>query len=285
MPEANRIRVPDLESKKRRGERIAMLTAYDYTMARLMDRAGIDVVLVGDSLGMVVLGYQTTLPVTLDAMVHHTRAVSRGTERALVVADMPFLTFQVSVPKAVRNAGRLIQEGGAAAVKLEGGGAVVEAAARLVEVGIPVMGHLGLVPQSVHQLGGFRRQATLDEDAEQLLADAHALEDAGAFAVVLKSIPAEVARGVTKELHIPTIGIGAGPYCDGQVLVSYDMLGLSQDGVPAFVKRYGELGDQTIAAVRAYADDVRNGRFPAPRRQSPTRVLALAEASAEDGAE
>jgi len=285
MPEANRIRVPDLESKKRRGERIAMLTAYDYTMARLMDRAGIDVMLVGDSLGMVVLGYQTTLPVTLDAMVHHTRAVSRGTERALVVADMPFLTFQVSVPEAVRNAGRLIQEGGAAAVKLEGGGAVVEVAARLVEVGIPVMGHLGLVPQSVHQLGGFRRQATLDEDAEQLLADAHALEDAGAFAVVLESIPAEVARAVTKELHIPTIGIGAGPYCDGQVLVSYDMLGLSQDGVPAFVKRYGELGDQTIAAVRAYADDVRNGRFPAPRRQAPTPVLALAEASAEDGAE
>ena len=281
MPEANRIRVPDLESKKRRGERIAMLTAYDYTMARLLDRAGIDVMLVGDSLGMVVLGYETTLPVTLDAMVHHTRAVSRGAERALVVADMPFLTFQLSVPEAVRNAGRLIQEGGAAAVKMEGGGAVVEAAARLVEVGIPVMGHLGLVPQSVHQLGGFRRQATLDEDAGQLLADAHALEAAGAFAVVLESIPAEVARGVTKELRIPTIGIGAGPYCDGQVLVSYDMLGLSQDGVPAFVKRYAELGDQTVAAVRAYADDVRTGRFPAPHQRAPAPVLALAEDGAE----
>jgi 3-methyl-2-oxobutanoate hydroxymethyltransferase len=278
MPEAQRIRVPDLEAKKRRGERIAMLTAYDYTMARLLDRAGIDVMLVGDSLGMVVLGYETTLPVTLDAMVHHTRAVSRGVERALVVADMPFLTFQVSVSEAVRNAGRLIQEGGAAAVKIEGAGAVVEVAARLIEVGIPVMGHLGLVPQSVHQLGGFRRQATLDEDAEQLLADAQALEEAGAFAVVLESIPAEVARAVTKELRIPTIGIGAGPYCDGQVLVSYDMLGLSQNGVPAFVKRYADLGDQTVAAVRAYADDVRTGRFPAPQQRAPTPALAEVEA-------
>jgi 3-methyl-2-oxobutanoate hydroxymethyltransferase len=278
MPEAQRIRVPDLEAKKRRGERIAMLTAYDYTMARLLDRAGIDVMLVGDSLGMVVLGYETTLPVTLDAMVHHTRAVSRGVERALVVADMPFLTFQVSVSEAVRNAGRLIQEGGAAAVKIEGAGAVVEVAARLIEVGIPVMGHLGLVPQSVHQLGGFRRQATLDEDAEQLLADAQALEEAGAFAVVLESIPAEVASAVTKELRIPTIGIGAGPYCDGQVLVSYDMLGLSQNGVPAFVKRYADLGDQTVAAVRAYADDVRTGRFPAPQQRAPTPALAEVEA-------
>ena len=278
MPEGKRIRVPDLESKKRRGERIAMLTAYDYTMARLLDRAGIDVMLVGDSLGMVVLGYETTLPVTLDAMVHHTRAVSRGAQRALVVADMPFLTFQVSVSESVRNAGRLIQEGGAAAVKIEGGGAVVEAAARLVKVGIPVMGHLGLVPQSVHQLGGFRRQATLDEDAGRLLADAHALEDAGAFAVVLESIPAEVAHAVTKELRIPTIGIGAGPYCDGQVLVSYDMLGLSQDAVPSFVKRYGELGEDTVAAVRAYAGDVRSGHFPAP---APILAEVVAGAEAE----
>jgi 3-methyl-2-oxobutanoate hydroxymethyltransferase len=216
MPEANRIRVPDLESKKRRGEPIAMLTAYDYTMARLLDRAGIDVMLVGDSLGMVVLGYETTLPVTLDAMVHHTRAVSRGTAAGAGGGRHALSDFQVSVPEAVRNAGRLIQEGGAAAVKMEGGGAVVEVAARLVEVGIPVMGHLGLVPQSVHQLGGFRRQATLEEDAEQLLADAHALEAAGAFAVVLESIPAEVARGVTAELRIPTIGIGAGRTATGR---------------------------------------------------------------------
>src|ERR1019366_7655045 len=202
------------------------------------------------------LGYETTLPVTLDAMVHHTRAVSRGTRRALVVADMPFLTYQVSVAEALRNAGRLIQEGGAAAVKIEGGGASVEAASRMVEAGIPVMGHLGLLPQSVHQLGGFRQQATLDADAEQLLADAQALEEAGAFAIVLESIPAEVARAVTADLHIPTIGIGAGPHCDGQVLVSYDMLGLSQDGVPSFVKRYADLGEQTVSAAQSYADDV-----------------------------
>jgi 3-methyl-2-oxobutanoate hydroxymethyltransferase len=277
MPEAKRIRVPDLEAKKRRGEKIAMLTAYDYTMARLLDRAGIEVLLVGDSLGMVVLGHETTLPVTLDAMVHHTSAVSRGVRRALVVADMPFLTYQVSVPEAVRNAGRLVQEGGAAGVKIEGGGAVVEAAARLAEVGIPVMGHLGLVPQSVHQLGGYRQQARLEEDAELLLADAHALEEAGVFAVVLESIPAEVAKTVTAELRIPTIGIGAGPHCDGQVLVSYDMLGLSQDAVPSFVKRYTDLGEQTVAAAKAYADDVRAGRYPAADQRAPKPALVEAK--------
>ena len=262
MAEAKRVRLPDLQAKKQRGEPIAMLTAYDYTMARLLDRAGIEVLLVGDSLGMVVLGYETTLPVTLDAMVHHTRAVSRGSRRALVVADMPFLTYQVTVPEALRNAGRLIQEGGAAAVKIEGGGAVVEAAARLVEAGIPVMGHLGLLPQSVHQLGGFRQQAKLREEADTLLADARALQRAGAFAIVLESIPPEVARAVTAEMRIPTIGIGAGPHCDGQVLVSHDMLGLSQDAVPPFVRRYAELGEEVVAAAQAYAAEVRSGRFP-----------------------
>lgn len=278
MPEPRQVRAPDLEAKKGRGEKIAMLTAYDYTMARLLDRAGIDVLLVGDSLGMVVLGHETTLPVTLDAMVHHTSAVRRGTRRALLVADMPFLTFQVSIHETLRNAGRLIQEGGAAAVKLEGGGAVVETAARLVETGIPVMGHLGLVPQSVHRLGGYRQQAKLEEDAEQLLCDAHALEDAGAFAIVLESIPAEVAKTVTAELRIPTIGIGAGPCCDGQVLVSYDMLGLSQDTVPPFVKRYAELGAQAIAAARMYAEDVRQERYPAPeQRAAKTNTLAEAK--------
>jgi 3-methyl-2-oxobutanoate hydroxymethyltransferase len=268
-----RVRLPDLEAKKRRGEKIAMLTAYDYTMARLLDRAGIDVLLVGDSLGMVVLGYETTLPVTLDAMVHHTRAVSRGAERALVVADMPFLTYQLGVEEALRNAGRLIQEGGAAAVKIEGGGASVEVASRLVEAGIPVMGHLGLLPQHVHQLGGFRQQARLEADAEQLLADAQALEEAGAFAVVLESIPASVAAAVTADLQIPTIGIGAGPDCDGQVLVSYDMLGLSQDGVPPFVRRYADLGGQTVAAAKAYADDVRAGRFPAATQRTAADLV------------
>jgi len=277
MPEVKRIRLPDLEAKKQRGERIAMLTAYDYTMARLLDRARIDILLVGDSLGMVVLGYETTLPVTLDAMVHHTRAVSRGAKRALVVADLPFLTYQVSLPETVRNAGRLLQEGGAAAVKIEGGGPIVEAAARLVEVGIPVMGHLGLLPQSVHQLGGFRQQATMEEDAAQLRADALALQEAGAFAVVLESIPAELAREVTAELRIPTIGIGAGPHCDGQVLVSYDMLGLSQDSVPPFVRRYADLGDEIVAAAAAYAGDVRAGHFPAPNRRAAAPVLAEAK--------
>jgi 3-methyl-2-oxobutanoate hydroxymethyltransferase len=210
-------------------------------------------------------------------MVHHTRAVSRGAARALVVADMPFLTYQVSLEEALRNAGRLIQDGGAAAVKLEGGGPAVEACARLVESGIPVMGHLGLLPQSVHQLGGFRPQAQQETDAGQLLADAQALEQAGAFAIVLESIPAEVARAVTADLQIPTIGIGAGPYCDGQVLVSFDMLGLSQDGVPPFVRRYADLGEQAVAAAQAYADDVRNSRFPTVGRRKQDEVLAGAK--------
>jgi len=241
-----------------------MLTAYDATMARLLDRSGIDVLLVGDSLGMVILGCDTTIPVTLEAMIHHTRAVTRGASRALVVADMPFLTCQVSVSEAVRNAGRLLQEGGAAAVKIEGGRAVVEAVARLVDIGIPVMGHLGLLPQSVHQLGGYGPQARLEQDAARLLADAHALEQAGAFAVVLESIPAELAGCVTAELSIPTIGIGAGPHCDGQVLVSYDAFGLFDKFVPPFVKQYARLGELIVEAAKAYAEDVRQGRFPAP---------------------
>ena len=269
MPERTKpIRAPDLKERKRRGEKIAMLTAYDATMARLLDRAGIDVLLVGDSLGMVILGHETTVPVTLEETIHHTRAVSRGARRALVIADMPFLTYQVSVPEAVRNAGRLIQDGRAAAVKLEGGRAVLEVTERLADVGIPVMGHLGLLPQSVHQLGGFRRQATDQPSAEQLIEDAHNLEAAGAFAVVLESIPEEVARAVTTELTIPTIGIGAGPYCDGQVLVSYDALGLFDEFVPPFVKQYAQLGAEIVSAAQAYADDVRASRFPASQRDS-----------------
>jgi 3-methyl-2-oxobutanoate hydroxymethyltransferase len=263
MAEAHkRIRVPDLKEMKRRGEKIAMLTAYDATMARLFDAAGVDVLLVGDSLGMVVLGYETTLPVTLEATLHHTRAVTRGAPRALVVADMPFLSFQTSVADAVRNAGRLLQEGGAVAVKVEGGQPVVETVRRLVEVGIPVMGHLGLTPQSVHRLGGFRRQATEEDDARQLVEDAAALQEAGAFAIVLESIPAEVARRATEELAIPTIGIGAGPHCDGQVLVSYDLLGLS-NYAPPFARKYADLSEAIASAVKAYAEDVRQGRFPA----------------------
>jgi 3-methyl-2-oxobutanoate hydroxymethyltransferase len=259
-----RIRVPDLIERKRRGEKIVVLTAYDASMARILDQAGVDVLLVGDSLGNVILGFDTTLPVTLDAMVHHSAAVSRGATRALVVADMPFLSFQVNVEEAVRNAGRLMRDGGAAAVKLEGGRPVIDAVRRLVSIGIPVMGHLGLLPQSVHQLGGYRQQATREEDAARLLEDALALEAAGAFAIVLEAIPAALAGEVSAALRIPTIGIGAGPHCDGQVLVCYDMLGLSQGIVPPFVKKYAELGESVAKAAENFAEDVRRGRFPAP---------------------
>ena len=267
------VRITNLRDKKRRGEKIVMLTAYDATMARLFDRAGVDVLLVGDSVGMVVLGHDSTLPVTLDAMVHHTAAVSRGTEHALVVADMPFLSFQVSVSEAVKNAGRLMQEGGAAAVKLEGGRPVLDVVRRLTDVGIPVMGHLGLLPQSVHQLGGYGMRGTHPREADTLLADAIALEQAGAFAIVLESIPADLARLVTSRTTVPTIGIGAGVECDGQVLVSHDMLGLFDKFVPSFVKQYANLADTIVNATRAYADDVRTGKFPeVPSGIAGTRV-------------
>ena len=258
----SRVRIPDFQDKKRRGEKLAMLTAYDATMARLLDRAGLDALLVGDSLGMVMLGYETTLPVTLEAMIHHTRAVSRGAQRALVVADMPFLTYQVSLAEAVRHAGRLLQEGGAAAVKLEGGRPVLDAVRRLVDIGIPVMGHLGLLPQSVHQLGGYAQRSTQPGEVDTLVDDAVALEQAGAFAVVLEAIPSEAARLVTARVGIPTIGIGAGPDCDGQILVSYDMLGLFDRFVPSFVKQYARLADTVVTATHAYVDDVRAGRYP-----------------------
>ena len=260
------VRIRDLKEKKQRGEKIAMLTVYDATMARLIDRAGIDVFLVGDSLGMVIEGHDTTLPVTLGAMLHHTRAVSRGTRKALVVADMPFLSYQVSTAEAVRNAGKLIQKGGAAAVKLEGGQSVAETVRRIVDAGIPVMGHVGLLPQHVHKLSGFRMQAKSEHAAEQLLDDARALEQAGAFAVVLESIPADVAKTVTEKLQIPTIGIGAGPHCDGQVLVSYDAFGLNDEAVPPFVKQYASLGESIVDAAQRFADDVRHGTFPESER-------------------
>lgn len=260
-----RVRITDIREMKRRGEKIAMLTAYDAAFARLLEAAGIDILLVGDSLGMVIMGEETTIPVTLDAMVHHTRAVTRGVKRALVVADMPFLTYQASVAEAVHSARRLLQEGGAAAVKMEGGRPVIEAVRRLGEIGIPVMGHLGLTPQSVHRLGGFARQARHEEDAEQLLEDARLLEAAGVFAIVLESIPDGVARRVTESVSVPTIGIGAGPYCDGQVLVCYDAFGLAPEFVPPFVKQYANLGEQIIDAARRYAAEVKEGKFPAVR--------------------
>jgi 3-methyl-2-oxobutanoate hydroxymethyltransferase len=246
-----------LKEMKQRGEKIAMLTAYDALMARLLEQAGIDVLLVGDSLGNVLLGLPNTIPVTLDDMVHHTKAVSRGARRALIVADMPFLTYRITVPETIRNAGRLIQEGGANAVKIEGGQPVAETVARLVDAGIPVMGHLGLNPQSVNQVGGFRQQAKSTEGARRLTEDAQELERAGVFAIVLESIPEELARTVSADLAVPTIGIGAGAYCDGQVLVCYDALGITGDSAPSFAKPYAQLGEEIVAAAQRYAADVK----------------------------
>src|SRR5882724_8805837 len=271
-----KVRVPDLVLMKERGERIVMLTAYDATMARLFDRAGVDLLLIGDSLGNVILGLDTTIPVTLEAMIHHTRAVTRGANRALVVADMPFLTYQVSPEQAMQNAERLFQEGGAAAVKLEGGRTVTETVRRLTQAGLPVMGHVGLTPQHVHQLGGMRQQARSDEAAQELITDALTLEDAGVFALVIEGVPDAVAEVVTSRLRIPTIGIGAGPHCDGQVLVSYDALGLFDKFVPPFVKQYAQLGQMVLNAAQNYANDVREGVFPkgavAGRDRAPVLV-------------
>jgi 3-methyl-2-oxobutanoate hydroxymethyltransferase len=266
-----RVRVPDFQQKKARGEKVVMLTAYDATMARLFDHGGVDALLVGDSLGTVILGHDTTLPVTLDAVLHHSRAVSRGASRALIVADMPFMTYQVSVAEAVRNAGRLLQEGGAEAVKLEGGQPMVETVARLTEVGVPVMGHLGLLPQSVHRVGGFRRRVMNADDVDALAAEALLLEKAGAFAVVLEAVPFDAARIVTEQLAIPTIGIGAGPHCDGQILVSYDMLGLFDQFVPSFVKQYAHLAETILDATHHYVADVKEGRFPQPAAPARAR--------------
>jgi 3-methyl-2-oxobutanoate hydroxymethyltransferase len=276
-PTSKKVRVPDLVGMKERGERIVMLTAYDATMARLLDRAGIDLLLVGDSLGQVILGLDTTIPVTLDAVIHHTRAVARGTSRALVVADMPFLTYQVSAEQALRKAARLFQEGGAAAVKLEGGRSVADAVRRLTAAGLPVMGHVGLTPQHAHRLGGMRQQAREEEAAQELIRDALALEDAGAFAVVVEAVPNAVAEVVTSRLKIPTIGIGAGPHCDGQVLVSYDMLGLFDTFVPKFVRQYAQLGEQIFDAARNYVNDVREGVYPVSAAARRNGAPALVE--------
>ena len=259
-----RVTVPDLKEKKRRGERIAVLTAFDATMARLMDAAGVDVLLVGDSLGMVALGFDSTVPVTLDDMVRHTSAATRVTSHALVAADMPFLSYHTGSTDAVRNAGRLVQEGGAAVVKLEGGAAIAKNVRRIVRAGIPVMGHLGLLPQSINQLGGYRRQATAPGEGDTLLDDARTLEDAGICALVLEMIPPDLAARVTAAVSVPTIGIGAGPDCDGQVLVGYDMLGLTAGAVPSFVRSYAQLGTAVSDAVRAYVHDVQTGSFPGP---------------------
>lgn len=258
----NQVTLATLARKKARGEKIAMLTAYDYPTALLVDAAGVDLTLVGDSLGMEELGYDTTLPVTMDIMVHHAKAVRRGTKRALLVVDMPFLSYQVNADEAVRNAGRLMQEAEAGAVKLEGGVAIAPVIARLVSAGIPVMGHIGFTPQSVHQIG-LKKQGKDEAGAAQVMADAQAVQDAGAFAVVLELIPDALAARVTETLTIPTIGIGAGSSCDGQVLVTLDLIGLRPDRTPLkHVRRYAEVGADIARALQAYREDVAAGRFP-----------------------
>ncbi len=265
-----KVTVPDILRRKSRlaansneaPNKITCLTAYDYPTARLLDEAGVDILLVGDSLGMVVLGYENTLPVTLEETLHHTRAVRRGTQRALLVADMPYGTYHAENSESLHNAMRLIKEAGAEAVKVEGGERRLELIARMADAEIPVMGHVGLTPQSVHALGGFKVQGKTPDAAERLLRDAHAVEAAGAFSIVLEAVPRELGAQITRELRIPTIGIGAGPDCDGQVLVLHDMIGLTFGEPPKFARRYAKVGEEILRAAREYCEDVRSGRFP-----------------------
>ncbi len=272
-----RVTANDIKAMKAKGEKIPVITAYDYPTARLADEAEFPIILVGDSLGMVVLGYDSTIPVTMDDMAHHTGAVARGANHALIVADMPFMSFQISSADALRNAGRLVQEGGAQSVKLEGGKSVAAAVRRIVGSGIPVMGHVGLTPQSVHRFGGYRVQGKAREQAVQLLRDAQALEEAGAYAVVLELIPAPLARIITQRLTIPTIGIGAGPHCDGQVQVLHDMLGLYPDFVPKHTKQYLRLSELISDALRRYVQEVREGAFPTEKESFDMDEALLSE--------
>ena len=258
-----RVTICDIAKMKMRGEKIPVVTAYDYTSALLADRAGIPILLVGDSLGMVVLGYDSTIPVTMDDMVHHVKAAARGAQRAMITADLPFMSYQLDATQGLGNAARLVQEGGAQAVKLEGGERVAEVVARIVEAGIPVMGHIGLTPQSVHGLGGYRVQGQTQAGALQLLKDAQALEQAGAFSLVLELVPAPLGRIISQRLTIPTIGIGAGRGCDGQVQVLHDMLGLYTDFVPKHTKQYARLAETIEGALTQYALEVKEGSFPA----------------------
>jgi 3-methyl-2-oxobutanoate hydroxymethyltransferase len=268
MPDSksDRITVPGLMSRKAAGEKITALTAYDYPTAAILDESGIDLVLVGDSLGMVVLGYESTIPVTMEDMIHHTRAVSRAVKRALVIGDMPYFSFHLSVEQALANASRFLKEGGAHGVKIEGASASrLRVAEALVDAEIPVMGHVGLTPQSICRLGQYKVKGVDRAEASRILRGAQDLERAGAFAVVLESVPMEVARAITAKLRIPTIGIGAGPHCDGQVLVFHDMAGYSKGYLPKFVKKYADMQGILTRAVREYADDVRKGKFPDDR--------------------
>ncbi|HEX8150020.1 MAG TPA: 3-methyl-2-oxobutanoate hydroxymethyltransferase [Pyrinomonadaceae bacterium] len=273
-----KVTVPAVRQSKERGEKLVCLTAYDYPTARIVDEAGTDIILVGDSLGNVVLGYDSTVPVTLEEMLHHTRAARRGVERALLVADMPYGTYHTGPDDAVRSALRLVKEGGAEAVKLEGGRSRAETVRRLVAAEIPVMGHLGLTPQSLNKLGSYRLQAKTADAARALVEDALALEEAGAFAVVLEVVPREIAREVTAALRVPTIGIGAGPDCDAQILVTHDLVGLSFSKTsPRFVRQYANLRDAMNEAFQAYADDVRSGAFPSDEYSYPLPADAAAE--------
>ena len=270
-----RVTIRDIAAMKQAGEKIPMVTAYDYTTARQADEAGIPLVLVGDSLGMVVLGYDSTIPVTMDDMVHHVRPVVRGTRHALVVADLPFMSYQADESEALRNAARLVQEGGAQSVKLEGGEAVAATVRRIVECGMPVMGHLGLTPQSVHGLGGYRARGRGRDEAEQLVRDAHSLEEAGAYAVVLELVPSPLSGIISGRLTIPTIGIGAGPLCDGQVQVAHDMLGLYTDFMPRHAKRYAMLGDTMREAFSQFATEVKDGSFPTAKESIAMKEESL----------
>ena len=259
---ARALTIHDLQGFKERGERFAMLTAYDYLTAQILDEAGVPILLVGDSLGMVMLGYDSTVPVTMDEMIHHTKAVRRGASSALVVADMPFMSYQASLEDGLRNAGRLLQEGGAAAVKLEGGHNVVELTSRLVQSGIPVMSHIGLTPQSVNQLGGFKVQGRDSAAADRIVDEAIALADAGAFCVLVEGVPSDVGRRITESVSVPTIGIGAGGDMDGQVLVIQDLLGMTGGRLPRFVKQYADLRSVMTDAVKSYSAEVASGDYP-----------------------
>ncbi len=258
------VTVATLLDMKRKGLKVAMMTAYDFPTARVAEEAGVDVVLVGDSVAMTKLGYDSTLPVTMDEMMHHVKAVKRGLSRALLVADMPYLTYELDAKEAARNAGRFLKEGGAHAVKLEGGMEIAPIIKELIKVNVPVIGHLGLTPQAVNRLGGYKVQGRRPEDAERILTEARVLEGAGVCAVVLECVPADLAKEITKRLQIPTIGIGAGPHCDGQVLVSDDLLGLTESAPLKFVKRYADLRGAAVKAVSEYCKEVRDGSFPGP---------------------
>ncbi len=286
-PGNGKITVPDLLQRKHQAagsyskiKKITCLTAYDYPTARLLDETGVDVILVGDSVGMVVLGHESTLPVTIEDMLHHTRAVRRGTKRALLVADMPYGSYHTDTAESLRNAVRFVKEAGAEAVKVEGGERRLELIARLTEAEIPVMGHVGLTPQSVNALGGYRVQGKTPDAAEHLLRDARAVEAAGAFAVVLEAVPRELAAQITRDLRIPTIGIGAGPDCDGQVLVLHDILGLTFTPLPKFARQYANVGQIISSAVRAYCDDVRSSGFPSDAESYHAPQMAKEEKEA-----